>query len=420
MKFQEYTNNAGTLLAASPETVASNITGALHGNDAPRIQVARAPAGQFVVVWETNSISGSGTDTYTTHAQLYSASGKATGKSLVVGSDAFVMSVAMNNNGFDVLYGAHAGGKRYFNGGWTMTEQRYNSAGSALGSAVSVTSVGIPEHLAGSIAMDGNSDSVVVWNYETSNPSTGQPLFTIEAQPLNSSGAPTTSVIAVSGSASNAVGGGTVAMDPTTGEFVVPWTQTVPVPTGRAADDLYANQYQLNGTLVQQVSVATPTYASVVETNGTTYYYPTAGDVGDTTGVATLPGGAFDLSWTNVYETMTPASTPSGYTATAYTNINVSTYNADGTANQSFAVTNDGTSSGSTVALDGNNDLFVIWQDSGNIDGQFYLDPPAPAPTVNASTASSPSGTATPSGSTAAATDAAFAAYAYPDDDTLA
>jgi len=57
----------------------------------------------------------------------------------------------------------------------------------------------------------------------------------------------------------------------------------------------------------------------------------------------------------------------------------------------------------------------TVYTDGGEF-GQFYLDPPRTATTAgSASAASSSSGTATPSGSTTAATDAVFAAYAYPE-----
>lgn len=133
--------------------------------------------------------------------------------------------------------------------------------------------------------------------------------------------------------------------------------------------------------------------------------------------------GNYALSWVD--------SNYGGFTD-FYSNVNAGTFLLSGQVEQpSFQVYGTTTypiQQSTAAAIDGNGDVLVIYSgfgylpngggvatDSG-VFGDFYLDPPATAsPNV-----SSPTNVASPSASPAAATDAAFAAYAYPeDDDTL-
>lgn len=78
-----------------------------------------------------------------------------------------------------------------------------------------------------------------------------------------------------------------------------------------------------------------------------------------------------------------------------------------------------------SAAIDASGDLLVVYSGyttqgsttdtDGGVFGDFFLDPPAPAvATGSPLTSTAPSG-----GQSTAATDALFAAYAYPDDDTI-
>lgn len=83
--------------------------------------------------------------------------------------------------------------------------------------------------------------------------------------------------------------------------------------------------------------------------------------------------GAFDLTWTNYYQTLTPSSTTtSGWQAVTHQDIYAKSYDATGAQTQWLGVTKDGSSSASSATVDGNNDLLVLWSDAGQFDGQLY------------------------------------------------
>ncbi|HEX7448955.1 MAG TPA: hypothetical protein VF306_15485 [Pirellulales bacterium] len=421
LSFERFTNNGGSLSpAGSPVTVASNVMelGAIDdtNNGVPPIMVARAPNGNFVIVWETVSLHGN-TPYYqdTTHAQLYSASGKAIGKAQVVGgsNDDCPFSVAMNNSEFDVLYNVapKAGGR-------ILYEQSYSSStGQPVGSAIDLGG----GHLQASIAMDPNNDFVVAWTQ------TGT-TWDVYAQPFTSAGTPEmASPITISNTTNQDISSSNVAMD-ANGDFVVAWEQEALNPDGTLSNvaNVDAHQYAFNGADLN--SAGTITAAPAAFTLDSSFPHGYSADSGSAyvgfylhqpgapIGLAMLPDGGFDLSWTQITNTYQPNGS-GGYTNTQTRNVDVARYDNLGSLQQSLQVTSDGTSGNSSAAIDSNNDLIVVWADTGAIDGAFYLDPPG----TSSPTTSSAASTASPSGSATAATDAVFAVCAYAeDDDTLA
>jgi len=363
----------------------------------PAFHVARAAGGDFVLLWDKATlISGSSNNySYSTYAQVYGASGTAlTGTILVASGSNVAKSVAMNDNGFDVLYGA-IGKARQSSSGYTLTMQRYTDAGSTVGKPISVVTPALQNDEA-SISMDSTGNSVVVWDDINSS---GQ--YLIRAQRYNRSGQAQGGVIQVNPTATaNIQDDSNVAMDPATGDFVVAWQEWMTDPSGHIVGlcNVYARQFSANGTPVptetnSAITVATATFASFTGTDGKTYYFGTGGmPANDSIGVAALPAGngAFDVSWTNVYDTLQPSSSTSGYTTIAHDDIYAATYAADssGTALQSIQVTTNGNGNQfSSAAIDAGNDLLVVFSgpppvtgtsDTGDVFGQFYADPPAP------------------------------------------
>lgn len=449
LSIQPYTNSGGTLSLASTISVASNVA---NSSGAPSFIVARAPTnGDFVAVWSTET-SGGSTPNYATYAQLYSPAGATIGSTLVVGGKGShqLKSVAMNDNGFDVLYGVR--GNR-FNQNYTLTVQRYSftsTSDTAVGKPISEVTPHSQENGTGggSIAVDSSGNFIVAWDDWSGTWATSTNDFYIYAQRYTSAGSANGGVIQVNPNVTvwpYIADDNSLAIDPQTGDFVVAWQVEQPNPItggGTNVSNLYARQFTASGTPAASqasaaISVTTAAFGTVVGTNGVTYAYPTGGmSNGDSIGLAALPGGngAFDVSWTNYYDTLQPSSsTQSGYIATAQQDIYAATYGSDslGTASQSIQLTTDGNGNvKSSAAVDNHNDLVVVWtvggpnapgssgsSGIGNVTGEFYLDPPAPTATATSPATSSPATTSSPSGSTTAATDAVFASYAYPDDD---
>lgn len=411
---ERYTNSSGTLTPQGAVTVASNVAaGPLEAN-VGSIMVARAPTnGDFVVVWATgaNATKGNMWGTVATHAQLYSANGAAIGSSLLVGGSGnnAPTSVAINDSGFDVLYSKISTTRVGVN--YTLTAQQYSytsTSDSAVGKPISIaapgTALGGPD--TDSIAMDGNGNFIVAWDGSTNATTI---TYYIDAERFSSAGQ-AQGVFQVSPTANdpNKVLYSDVAMD-SAGNFVVAWIYSQAKPEVNYLD---ARQFTSGGTPVQAQANPITVAQTQLDSNG----HATSGPVEDPIGLAETGGGGFDVSWTN-------AAYP------GMNSIDAATYGGSGNQQQFVQVTSlaSGSEEYASAAVDANDDLFVVWTDAasgsnvGNVAGQFYLDPPAlVAPTTTASTTSSPTGSASPSGSTTAATDAVFAAYAYPgDDDTL-
>ncbi|MGH7138748.1 MAG: hypothetical protein ACREHD_23625, partial [Pirellulales bacterium] len=151
---------------------------------------------------------------------------------------------------------------------------------------------------------------------------------------------------------------------------------------GTNVADVYARQFLANGTPVETnsvITVATATFVTYTWLNSpyTVFDVPSSGmEVNSSIGIAALRGGdgAFDATWTNWDETETPSgsTTGSGYQDIVRTDIDAQSYNSAGAQTQSLAVTSNGGSFAPSAAVDGNNDLLVVWQGSG-IDGQLYV-----------------------------------------------
>lgn len=392
LMFQRYTKgfDAATGLYDLMQPVGSTMTAASNVTTGPwedsasgdgSIMVARAPtSGDFVVVWATgtNATNRNTWGTEATHAQLYSSAGTPIGSAVLLSGSNLPKSVAMNDTGFDVLYAALPKSGP----GYTLNVQRYSyTSGSdaALGKPISVATPGSDDYGNGSasMAMDGNGNFVVGWKDWTNNNTTNTQYIDAELFTSAGGGHGVIHVISANKALNQGVDYGDVAMD-SAGNFIVDWMYQAP---GQSSS-LQARQFSTGGIPVQAesnpiiVSSAANWFGGVVETGG----------------------GAFDVAWTGPQN-----------------ELEIATYDPSANPTQSFAVTD---AIGPSMAVDGSNDLFIVFNhDGNNVVGQFFLDPPAPAPTASASTASSFSGTDSPSGSTAASIDAVFAVYAYPEDD---
>jgi hypothetical protein len=387
LNYQYYSNSAGTLTPEFGGTVATGVAPTSSGNWTgfpPVIKVAMAPSGEFVVLSETYAVTQRGTTAFTTKAQVFSPTGPATAPITVGSGSNQAVSVAMNDNGFDVLYDVVKGTAL------TATVQRYNAAGQTEGSPISVVPI---SYGTGSISMDHSGNFVVAWDTYTGAWANPGNYFYIDAQRYSSTGQAQGGVIQANSSDvaqwPNIQTDSSVSMDPVTGDFVVAWQQRVPNPItqgGTNVSDLLARQFSADGTPVQAnsvITVAAATFDTGTWLNPpyTAFAEPSGGmGVNDAIGIAALPGGAgaFDVAWTNFYYTLTPtgSSTGSGLQAAAHQDIHAKSYDSLGTQTQWLAVTSDGKSSGPSAAVDGNNDLIVLWSDASQgpvqVDGQLY------------------------------------------------
>jgi hypothetical protein len=392
MNYAYYANGALSSPGATPTfegTVASGVVASSTGNWVgfpPVIEVAMAPtSGKFVILWETSAAAHS-TTTFTTHVQVFdAAAAQPATAAITVGSGSnFASSVAMNDNGFDVLYDKVSSKGASL----TQTVQRYSSAAAAEGSPISIAPVDLAFfHGTGtaSISMDDNNDFVVVWTSSSANGSN------INAQRYDSATQLLGNVILVDNpNVTYGDSNSSVTMDPVTGDFVVAWQQTEGGPKSIQAgndglSELFARQFEFDasGALVPEaaITVATSTFdTGAWLTDSSKLFAVSSGNpASDVIGVAALPGlaGAFELTWTNSYATVAPDSTTlTGWRETQHGDIYAKSYAANGAQTQWLAVTRDGYSGASSAAVDSNGDLLALWSDASQgpvqLDAQLY------------------------------------------------
>jgi len=362
LMFQRYTKTFDSsvgnydLAPTGGETLIAVTPGNINGGDQSSLLVARAPtSGEFVVVWDAQP-TGFGNTRYSTFAQLYSASGAPIGAQLSVASGHdFAQSVAMNDNGFDVLYGSNPSSLTWY-------DQRYSdtaTSDTALGSPIKVVTPNSSENNA-SIAMDAQSNSVVVWG-DVKEAHSGSMTYTINAQRYTSAGKALGGVIQLNQNTTQVQEWSSVGMD-AAGDFVVAWGDMVPDAPGSTSSAwaLMARPVSAGGTLGSIVEAIAP----VVHLDGTTGEWvvdfqaqPYSGMVS----VAVQAGGAFVL-----------ACDTSGAPA-------LDTFDAAGNPLQQFQLNG---ADNPSVAVDSQGDLVVVSDgagtagsgDTGDVFGQFYAN----------------------------------------------
>jgi len=195
--------------------------------------------GDFVITWESFGQDG---DDYGIYAQRYNAAGTALGSEFRVSSSTtnqqFSPSIGMDADGDFVITWASA----QYESTSGIYAQRYNAAGTPLGSEFLVNSYTTHNHyqVKPSIGMDADGDFVVTWS------SYGQDVsgFGIYAQRYNAAGAALGSEFRVNSSTTSDQLISSIGMD-ADGDFVVSWENF-----GEDVDgyDIYAQRYNAAGT----------------------------------------------------------------------------------------------------------------------------------------------------------------------------
>ncbi len=195
-------------------------------------------AGDFVVAWTSDSQDGSN---YGVYAQRYNSSGTAQGTAFRVNTYTtgaqFLSSVAMDAAG-DFVITWTSGGED--GSGYGVYAQRYNSSGTAQGSQFPVNTYTTGNQLAPAVAMDAAGDFVITWE-SASQDGSGYGIY---AQRYNSSGTSQGSEFPVNTYTTGNQARPVVAMD-AVGDFVVAWTSTGQDGSGYG---VYAQRYAANGS----------------------------------------------------------------------------------------------------------------------------------------------------------------------------
>ncbi len=350
--------------------------------------VAMDADGDFVVVWESGSSGGADTGGYSIQGQRYNAAGSPVGSEFQVNSyttgDQRSPSVAMDADGDFVVVWESDGSGGADTGGYSIQGQRYNAAGSPVGSEFQVNSYTTSDQRWASVAMDADGDFVVVW-YSDGSGGADTDGYSIQGQRYNAAGGPVGSEFQVNSYTTSDQRFPSVAMD-ADGDFVVVWYSLGSDGTDTDGYSIQARRYNSAGI------------AAGGEFQVNTY----------TTGAQFLPSVALDADgdFVVVWHSFSSDGIDSDDAS-----IQGQSYTAAGTAvGGQFQVNTYSTANQRvpSVAMDSDGDFVVAWLSFGSggtdtsnysIQAQRYNSSNAPTPSPTPTSA--PAGTATPQPPTA-------------------
>ncbi len=200
--------------------------------------IAFSSSGEFVVTWESNGQDGSGNGIY---AQRYNSAGSALGSEFRVNtyttSDQVLPAVAFSPSGEFVVTWVSNGQD---GGGLGIYAQRYNSAGSALGSEFRVNTYTTGNQFDPAVAFSPSGEFVVTWQSNGQDGSNDG----IYAQRYNSAGSALGSEFRVNTYTTGNQRNPAIAFSPS-GEFVVAWKS---YGQDGSNDGIYAQRYNSAGS----------------------------------------------------------------------------------------------------------------------------------------------------------------------------
>ena len=234
----------GTALDAS-EFLVNSFT----ANRQDRAKVAQDAAGDFVMVWESRDQVATNSN-YDIYAQRYNAAGQPQGSAFLVNTDTSLQQrypvVAMDAAG-DFVIAWESYGEASIASLYDVYARQYNANGTPLqASEFLVNTLTGGDQVNPSVAMDAVGDFVVVWigPYLTAS---NIDIFVRQYDHTGS--ALQTSEFLVNTYTSNTQASPAVAMD-AAGDFVVVWN-SLDQASSVSVYDIYARQFQANGTPVQ-------------------------------------------------------------------------------------------------------------------------------------------------------------------------
>jgi hypothetical protein len=219
-------------------------------NDQRDPSVAIDADGDFVVVWMSQGSGGTDTDGFSVQGQRYTAAGTAVGGEFQINTYTTLQqrtpSVAMDADGdFVVVWETGASGGTDSTG-YSVQGQRYNAAGSAVGSQFQVNTYTTDRQRRPSVAMDDDGDFVVAWHSRGSS-GTDTSLYGIQGQRYSAAGSAAGSEFQVNTYTTSEQRYPTVAMD-ADGDFVIVWQSFGSSGTDTDAFSIQGQRYNAAGT----------------------------------------------------------------------------------------------------------------------------------------------------------------------------
>jgi len=326
-----------------------------------RPSVALDDDGDFVVVWQSNGSGGTDTSLHSIQGQRYNAAGTAVGSQFQVNtyttSDQIYPSVAMDADGDFVVVWQSFGSGGTDTDGFSIHGQRYNAAGTAAGSEFQVNTYTTSHQRFPAVAMDADGDFVVVWQSNGSG-GTDTVFYSIQGQRFNAAGTAQGSQFQVNTYTTDNQFFPRVALD-ADGDFAVVWHSYGSGGTDTSSTSVQGQRFNAAGT-AQGSQFQVNTYTTTAQA------FPA---------VAMDADGDFVVAW---------ESYGSGGTDTDSFSIQGQRYTATGTPVGSQFQVNTYTTTAQrrlAVAMDADGDFVVAWRSEGSggsdtdlysIQGQHY------------------------------------------------
>lgn len=190
--------------------------------------VASDSDGNFVVVWDSNSSTGTDTDGRSVHGQRFGANGATLGPqfqvNLVTSGTQASAAVARHSQGSFVIVWESASSFGTDTTGYSIQAQRYSTAGTPLGDPFQVNSYTAGDQLAPDVAIDGLGNFVIAWaSYGSGGDDTSGD--SIQARRFAPDGTPLAEDFQVNSYTTGVQGQAAVSSDGL-GNFVVVWTSS--------------------------------------------------------------------------------------------------------------------------------------------------------------------------------------------------
>lgn len=206
-----------------------------NGQGSPSI--AMDTDGDFIIAWQSDGQEGNG---YEVYAQRYAAGGTPLGSEFRVNTyttnPQATPSIGMDADGdFVIAWNSFAQDGDSFG----VYAQRYNAAGTPLGTEFRVNTFTTGHQFRSNIAMDANGDFIITWaSFQ------GGSDLRAYAQRYNAAGTPLGNEFMVNTFTAKGQGGSSVDMD-ADGDFVIAWQSYAP---NGLDGEVYAQHYNAAGT----------------------------------------------------------------------------------------------------------------------------------------------------------------------------
>lgn len=224
--------------------------------------VAIAPDGRFVVVWQGARAVAPGFQETTVAARRYDANGEPMGDEFRVDSyptgNRFHPAVAMDPNGGFVVTWYSYGSSGTDSDGTSVQAQRYDANGAPVGGEFQVNAYTTGRQGSPAVAVTAQGDFVIVWNSAVPD-GTNSYAWSLWAQRYDASGAPLGAEFQVDEGITGSPGSPSIATD--SEHYFVAWVSLD--GTTNDSNEIYARQFALDGVASGpqfRVNTVTATY----------------------------------------------------------------------------------------------------------------------------------------------------------------